>query len=44
MLMRMGGETHDRESKLLHLAHEAWNVLAQLELFLQNESTKEKRA
>lgn len=28
-------ETHDHESKLLHKAHEAWNVLAELELTLR---------
>lgn len=28
------GELHDEESKLLHLAHEAWNALAKLTLHL----------
>ena len=28
----MSGITHDPESKLLHRAHQAWNVLALLEL------------
>lgn len=29
------GETHDRDTGSLHLAHEAWNALARLELYLQ---------
>lgn len=29
-------ELHDSESKLPHLAHEAWNRLAELELYLQS--------
>lgn len=29
------GETHDAESGLHHLSHEAWNVLARLELMLR---------
>jgi len=29
------GETHDAQSKLLHKAHEAWNVLAELDLMLR---------
>jgi hypothetical protein len=36
-LLRTTGETHDPESKLLHRAHEAWNVLAQLELLLRGK-------
>lgn len=28
-------ETHDPDSHILHLAHEAWNVLAELELVLR---------
>ena len=30
-------ETHDPDSHILHLAHEAWNVLAELELALRKE-------
>lgn len=30
------GEDHDPESGLLHLAHEAWNALAKLDLHLRN--------
>ena len=30
------GETFDPESNLLHLAHEAWNSLARLSLFIKN--------
>ena len=30
-------ETHDPDSGILHLAHEAWNVLAELELALRKE-------
>ena len=33
------GETHDKDSDLLHLAHKAWNVLAELELRLRDEQT-----
>lgn len=29
------GETHDADSGSLHLAHEAWNALARLELYLK---------
>lgn len=29
------GETHDKDTGSLHLAHEAWNALARLELYLQ---------
>lgn len=36
-LYRAMGETHDPDSKLLHLAHEAWNKLAELELLLRAE-------
>jgi hypothetical protein len=34
---RHRGETHDSDSKLLHLKHEAWNALAKLELYLIEE-------
>lgn len=33
--VRHMGETHDSDSKLLHLAHEAWNSLAKLDLYLR---------
>lgn len=36
-LKRMGGEVSDPDSQMLHLAHEAWNALAILELYLQTE-------
>lgn len=29
---------YDNESGLLHLAHEAWNILAELELRMRNEN------
>lgn len=31
-------ESHDPESHLLHLAHEAWNRLAELELILREQN------
>ncbi|MGL4641060.1 MAG: dATP/dGTP diphosphohydrolase domain-containing protein [Shewanella sp.] len=31
------GETHDPDTKLFHKAHEAWNVLAELELMLRQQ-------
>lgn len=31
------GEVHDRDSGLLHLAHEAWNALAKLDLYLRQQ-------
>lgn len=34
-LKRKQGETHDPDSGLPHLAHEAWNVLAVLELMVR---------
>lgn len=34
MLKRFNGETVDSDSLGLHLAHEAWNALAKLQLFL----------
>lgn len=37
-LKRVRG-THDPDSGILHLAHEAWNVLAELELALRKEGT-----
>lgn len=36
-LKRMAGETHDPDSKMLHLKHEAWNKLAELELTLREQ-------
>lgn len=36
-LYRHSGESHDPDSGLLHLAHEAWNALAKLELYLQSK-------
>lgn len=30
------GEQRDKDTQSLHLAHEAWNALARLELYLQN--------
>lgn len=34
-LYREGGQDYDPDTKLLHLAHECWNVLAELELVLE---------
>lgn len=31
------GETHDPDSGMLHAAHEAWNMLAKLELMLREK-------
>ena len=31
-------ETHDQESQLPHLAHEAWNALAKLDLYLREKA------
>jgi hypothetical protein len=36
------GEDFDSESHLLHLAHEAWNSLAKLDLFLRQQERKDK--
>ena len=36
-LTRMSGEEFDPESGYLHLAHEAWNILAVLELVLREK-------
>lgn len=35
------GEEHDPDSGLLHAAHEAWNVLAVLELKLREQAAKQ---
>lgn len=37
-LLKGQRETHDPDSHLSHLAHEAWNVLAQLELTLRKSA------
>lgn len=37
MLKRYKGEKHDADSGSMHLAHEAWNALAKLELALRQE-------
>lgn len=39
-LAHITGVTHDDESKLLHLAHEAWNSLAKLTLFLKERNAE----
>ena len=36
------GEEIDPDSKLLHLAHEAWNSLASLELYLRDKESEQK--
>lgn len=36
-LHRQAGDIFDKESKLIHLAHEAWNVLACLQLYIEGE-------
>lgn len=37
-IARMTGESHDKDTKLLHAAHEAWNALAVLELLLKEQA------
>lgn len=37
-MKRGKGETHDKDSGSLHLAHEAWNALAKLELYLKDNA------
>ena len=37
MLKRNLGEDRDPDSGLLHLAHEAWNALATLDLYLREQ-------
>lgn len=37
-LKRESGETTDTDSGSLHLAHEAWNALAKLELYLKDNA------
>lgn len=41
-ITRAMGEACDAESKMLHLAHEAWNCLAVLELTLREEQNNNK--
>ncbi len=36
-LKRHKGETHDSDSGDLHLAHEAWNALAKLQLYINSK-------
>lgn len=36
------GETHDPESDLPHLAHEAWNAVAKLDLYLRDQENNLK--
>ena len=38
MLTHAKGETHDRDTGCLHLAHMIWNLLAALQLKLERES------
>jgi hypothetical protein len=38
---RKAGELNDPESGYYHLAHQAWNVLAELELFIRREQDKQ---
>lgn len=42
-LKRKSGEVRDPDSGLLHLAHEAWNALAILQLHLDRESQTSRR-
>lgn len=42
MLERFTGQPVDKDSKSLHLAHEAWNALAKLELHLRKEENEAK--
>jgi hypothetical protein len=37
-LKHQSGETHDKDTGELHLAHAAWNAMAALELYLRNHS------
>lgn len=39
-LKRAKGETYDKDSKLHHVAHKAWNALAELELVLAQQELK----
>lgn len=40
-LRRAMGEVFDTDSKLHHLKHEAWNKLAELELYLRSQEATE---
>lgn len=42
-LSRHKGEECDPESGMLHLAHEAWNALIKLELYLREEKDEPKK-
>ncbi len=42
-LARATGAATDSESGLLHLSHQAWNVLAELELFLRRVGDLDQR-
>lgn len=42
MLKRFKGEATDTDSESLHLAHNAWNALAKLELHLREQEGKSK--
>lgn len=37
-------QPHDRDSGLLHKAHEAWNILAELELILRKDQAENQAA
>ena len=37
LLKRARGEKQDKDSELDHLAHEAWNALAKLDLYIRNQ-------
>lgn len=39
MLLRFTGEEYDPETHITHLAHEAWNKLAELELELRKANS-----
>jgi hypothetical protein len=40
-LLAEQGELFDSESEMLHVAHEAWNCLAKLELILQTQGNEQ---
>jgi hypothetical protein len=37
VIFRHMGEVHDPDSGLLHLAHEAWNALAKLDIYIRSQ-------
>ena len=41
ILKKAMGETIDPDSEKLHLAHEAWNALAKLDLYLRNQEASQ---